>query len=110
MLKFLFDQLVASFNGGCPKEALLYVLSEMHKNDGLLEILEIVQDFEADEDVLFQKLFLDRIKQVDIMFNYIDDSFRLCGSSRAVIRRVLSLKMYEFPRVECRGISTQKCF
>ena len=50
----------------------------MHKNVGLLDILEIVQDFEADEDVLF----LDREKQVDIMFNYIRVSFRLFGSSR----------------------------
>ena len=57
----------------------------MHKNACLLDILEIVQDFEADEDVLFQKLFVDGRKQVDIMFNYIDVSFRHFGSSRVTM-------------------------
>ena len=50
---FLFDQFVASFNKESPREELSHVLSEMHKNDGLLDILEIIQDFEADEVVLF---------------------------------------------------------
>ena len=57
----------------------------MHKNACLLDILEIVQDFEADEDVLFQKLFVEERKQMDIRFNYIDASFRLFESSRDTI-------------------------
>ena len=78
---FLFDQCVASFDNESPKEALLYGLLEMGKNEGSLDIVEIVQDFEADEIVLFQKLFVDRKKQVGIMFNYIDVLFRLYESS-----------------------------
>ena len=77
--EFLFHQFVAAFNNESPKDALLYGLSEMHKNEGLLilDILEIVQDFEADEIVLFQKLFIDRKKLVGIMFNCINVSFIL---------------------------------
>ena len=41
----------------------------------------MVQDYEADESVLFKQLFIDRRKQLHIMFNNIDVSFRLHGSS-----------------------------
>ena len=64
---FLFDQIVASFNDEKPKEELLFRLSEMNKNIGFLGILKIVQDYEADEDEIFKKLFIDRRQQVDIM-------------------------------------------
>ena len=51
----------------------------MHKNDGLLDILEIVQDFD------FQRLFVEGRKHVDLMFTYIGVSFRLMGFSRDTI-------------------------
>ena len=46
--EFLFDQFVASFNEESSQEPLLQVLSEMHKNNVLLDLFEIVQDFEGD--------------------------------------------------------------
>ena len=46
--EFLFDKFVASLNKESPKEPLLQVLSEMHKNNVLLDLFEIVQDFEGD--------------------------------------------------------------
>ena len=77
----LFDQFEASFTNERPREALVFGLSEMHKKINLLEILEIVQDYEADEDEIFKKLFIDRKEQVGIMFIYIDVSFRIAGPS-----------------------------
>ena len=53
----------------------------MHKNRQLQDILNLVQHYETEESVLFKQLFIDRRKQLDIMFNYIDVSFRLHGSS-----------------------------
>ena len=50
---------MASFNDKSPREEILHGLSELHKNHGLLDILEIVrQSFETDDKVLFQKLFV----------------------------------------------------
>ena len=57
--EFLFDQFTASFSNESPKEALLAGLSEKHRNDYLLEILDNVRDFEAEQSVIFQKLFVD---------------------------------------------------
>ena len=46
-----------------------------------MEILDLVQDFEADEEVLHKKLFIDEKNQLGLMFDYIDVSFRLHGFS-----------------------------
>ena len=51
----LFDQFSASFCNESPQEALLAGFSELHKNRNLLEILDLVQDYEADEEVLYKK-------------------------------------------------------
>ena len=55
----MFDQFTASFCNESPLEALIAGLFEMHKNPNLLEILDLLQDYEADEDMLYQKLFID---------------------------------------------------
>ena len=53
----LFDQFSASFCNESPQEAILAGLSEMHKNHNLLEILDLVQYYEGDEDVLYKEAF-----------------------------------------------------
>ena len=58
----MFDQFTASFCNESPQKALTARLVEMHKNPNLLEILDLVQDYEADEVMLYQKLFIDRKK------------------------------------------------
>ena len=83
--EFLFYQFAASFNNESPKEALLAGLSDMHQNKSLRDILDIVWDFEAEESVLFQKLFVDRKNQMGIMFDCIGVSFRLHGFSEDTI-------------------------
>ena len=45
----------------------MFGLSELHKNKGLLDILDIVHDYEAMEEVLFQKLLIDRRDKLGLM-------------------------------------------
>ena len=74
-----FVQWSASFDNDTPRAALLKGLGDLHKNKSLLDILEIVCDYETPKDVLFQKLFVDRKDKPGKMFDFIDVSFRLHG-------------------------------
>ena len=74
-----FVQWSASFDNDTPRAALLKGLGDLHKNKSLLDILEIVCDYETPKDVLFQKLFVDRKDKHGRMFDFIDVSFRLHG-------------------------------
>ena len=74
-----FVQWSASFDNDTPRAALLKGLGDLHKNKSLLDILEIVCDYETPKDVLFQKLFVDCKDKHGRMFDFIDVSFRLHG-------------------------------
>ena len=56
LINFQLHWTVTPIEGPCWKDLETFII--LNKN--LLEILEIVHDYETPEDVLFQKLFVDR--------------------------------------------------
>ena len=67
--------------GSGNKDTILFsaysMLSKGLKKLESMEVLDIVHDYEAMEEVLCQKLLIDRGVKLGLMFDFIDLSFRL---------------------------------
>ena len=77
--QYLWNPFSASLSDETPKKSLLSGVDKLHKNKNLLDIFEIVCDYEAAAEVLFQKLFVGQKGKLGGMSDYVDASFRLQG-------------------------------
>ena len=73
----MFENCQCLYRRDVSKEELTIGFKRMLNNEKLIEILDIVWDYETADEVLYQQLFEELKESVPLMHDYIDVFFRL---------------------------------
>ena len=81
----VFENFWASFNSESSNKSLLAGVESLQQIDDLFKFLEVVQDYEIPDEILFQKFFVEFRTLLPTMYDNSAVLFRLNGLSKDMV-------------------------
>jgi hypothetical protein len=89
----VFEPFEATYRDTTSKEELLLALKLLHDNSNLLNILEMLQDYELPDEVLKEKMLGEFRVHVPTMYNYLGVLFKITGVTKDTVIEYLLEEM-----------------